>query len=417
MRVALCLRGEPSSVWSRVTAILRAAVICALVLLVGCKPESYPESLSFPLREDPLVVSYKEERDIQSLGPLGDLEYPIRELQAKARGNPKEYKILDPTELSADEKKNLKSALDDMFGTPAHPQVQVKNAALFPIFDRLLLDDPALERGSTLFRRHCLHCHGLSGDGRGPTAPWVHPSPRDYRRGYFKFTSVNVSASGGLEEFKPLRSDLLRTLREGVEGTSMTNFRDLKDIELEDLVSYVIFLSIRGNVEFEVMRKLLDPDTPDKEKNELSEKIAALVNEETERIVGQWNDQVNPPIEPEKPPFELTDKAAMEKGYDLFAGKAGCRACHVDFGRQAGFLYDKWGTLARPNNLTQGVYRGGRRPIDMYFRIHSGINPSTMPAQSAALKPEEIWQLVAFVRTLPYPDQLPEKVRKDVYGR
>ena len=63
-------------------------------------------------------------------------------------------------------------------------------------------------------------------------------------------------------------------------------------------------LSMRGNVEFEVMRKLLDPDAAAEDK---ARKIDAMVNEETERIVGQWNDQVNPPIEP--PPFEkLTDK-------------------------------------------------------------------------------------------------------------
>src|SRR5437870_8685674 len=73
---------------------------------------------------------------------------------------------------------------------------------------------------------------------------------------------------------RPLRSTLFpyTTL-----FRSMTNFRDLKDIELEDLVSYVIFLSMRGNVEFEVMRKLLDPDAAAEDK---ARKIDAMRSEE-----------------------------------------------------------------------------------------------------------------------------------------
>ena len=43
------------------------------------------------------------------------------------------------------------------------------------------------------------------------------------------------------------------------------------------------------------------------------------------------------------------------------------------------FRYDEWGTLVRPMNLTTGVYRGGRRPIDLYWRIKGGIEPSGMP--------------------------------------
>ena len=38
-----------------------------------------------------------------------------------------------------------------------------------------------LAEGSKLYRQHCLHCHGLEGNGRGPTGYWVNPPPRDYR--------------------------------------------------------------------------------------------------------------------------------------------------------------------------------------------------------------------------------------------
>ena len=44
--------------------------------------------------------------------------------------------------------------------------------------------------------------------------------------------------------------------------------------------------------------------------------------------------------------------------------------------------------------------RGGRRPIDLYRRISSGIAGGPMPAMSGNLKGEEIWALVHYTRTL-----------------
>ena len=42
-----------------------------------------------------------------------------------------------------------------------------------------------------LYRKHCVHCHGITGDGRGPTALFLNPYPRDYRQGVYKF-KINV---------------------------------------------------------------------------------------------------------------------------------------------------------------------------------------------------------------------------------
>ncbi len=49
--------------------------------------------------------------------------------------------------------------------------------------------------GYALYRRNCLHCHGVSGAGDGPTAPFLYPLPRDYRKGIFKFTSTPSGAT------------------------------------------------------------------------------------------------------------------------------------------------------------------------------------------------------------------------------
>jgi mono/diheme cytochrome c family protein len=98
-------------------------------------------------------------------------------------------------------------------------------------------------------------------------------------------------------------------------------------------------------------------------------------------------------------------KASVERGKALFLGDRGkCVTCHLDYGRQSLFKFDAWGTLVRPANLTNAVYRGGRRPIDLYWRIHSGINGSGMIR--FPLSDEEIWDVVHFVRALPYPGMM-----------
>ena len=40
---------------------------------------------------------------------------------------------------------------------------------------------------------------------------------------------------------------------------------------------------------------------------------------------------------------------------------------------------DDWGNSVRPANLNRGVYKGGRRPIDIFWRVAKGINGAQMP--------------------------------------
>jgi mono/diheme cytochrome c family protein len=67
---------------------------------------------------------------------------------------------------------------------------------------------------------------------------------------------------------------------------------------------------------------------------------------------------------------------------------------------------DDWGQPLRAADLNKGVYKGGRRPIDIYWRIAKGINGAKMPGHGSALKPEQIWDLVNFVLALPYDQDL-----------
>ena len=56
--------------------------------------------------------------------------------------------------------------------------------------------------------------------------------------------------------------------------------------------------------------------------------------------------------------------------------------------------------------------------MDLYWRIHSGINGAQMPASNNAVKtPKEIWELVNFVLTVSESKgrrQLKEKFQIDV---
>jgi mono/diheme cytochrome c family protein len=381
-----------------------------LVTLAGCTDE-YPANLTYPLRNDPLLIS-----SIISVPRHWDKpgDFPARMLSGLSETDREDAdkRFLDPSELSGNSDDQLETALENVFGTPQEPKV---GAIAGEIRASLKLDDTTLARGSVLYRMHCLHCHGLTGNGRGPTASWVNPHPRDYRQGVFKFTSTL-----GDNARKPRREDLLRTVRQGIEGTSMPSFGLIPEADQEAIVSYVIHLSMRGNVEFILMQGLL-------EQRLAAGDIKDEVNQTT-LTVGDWwlaagkeENLIKPDPKFPIPSGDEERRESITRGYNLFraAGDAGCIACHKDYGRQAALFFDAWGTIGRPTDLTQGVYRGGRRRIDLYWRLYQGVNGSNMPPFGNVLASESfkaqnkhdgIWDLINFLEVLPY------KTMREKYG-
>jgi hypothetical protein len=68
---------------------------------------------------------------------------------------------------------------------------------------------------------------------------------------------------------------------------------------------------------------------------------------------------------------------------------------------------DDWGNPLRPANLNRGVYKGGRRPIDIYWRIAKGINGAQMPAHyPSPFDEKKVWDMVNFVLALPFEPAL-----------
>lgn len=392
------------------------ALFLGLFALTGCG-DNYSVEIKYPLRTDWIVekpptlqptrfnppgvlpLYVLDNRDTTLFGPDHDLL--ITELDQN-------HIIQDPRSLKQDDKGILALSLRELAGRPRHPKIDLNGSKYDEINEKVVtqlkLDRKTLAAGGKLYRRHCLHCHGLSGDGKGPTGAWVNPPPRDYRQGIFKFTS----SSQGQGERKPRREDLKRILYNGIDGTSMPSFHLLKPDEIEALVSYVIHLSIRGQTEYVTILDLIREPESDM-------KIYERVRENAQTIIEQWLKAQESEIKPVKVPEYKSEEERLEsavRGFRIFSTKdqGGCIQCHVNFGRDAPLYYDAWGTVVRPRNLYANQIRGGRRPIDLYWRIHSGINGANMPAvitSEADLQQKEdwIWDIVSFLQMLPYKEK------------
>lgn len=373
--------------------LLGIPALCAM-LLSGCV-DTYPADLHYTPRTDVLVTDTFKNVAISRFDPPGDMTYLISLVKDDSDRN----LLIDPSKMKPGERQKLNAALEADFGTPLQPKVPKLSEEGGPdLVKDLRLGSEKLAEGSRLYRLHCLHCHGLTGNGRGPTAAWINPHPRDFRSGIFKFTS----SSQGDKSRKARREDLLHTLRHGIEGTAMPSFGLQPEDALDAIVSYVIHLSLRGQVEFDIIKNLVRPVDQKLEENEIPERVKELAA----AYANLWHEAesrvINPPLDG-YPKNEVEFAESVRSGYRLFQKDGmSCISCHMDYGRQNNFLPDSWGTIVRAADLTQGNFRGGRRPIDLYWRIHSGINGANMPA-SDARQPKEIWDVVNFLQVLPYP--------------
>jgi mono/diheme cytochrome c family protein len=146
-------------------------------------------------------------------------------------------------QIAPEHQKAIANILGAMFGTPdepfALPEIGLDQRKLAMAAGPVWSDEQGGKHG--LYRRHCAHCHGISGDGLGPTAAILDPYPRDYRSGVFKFKSTYTAA-------QPTDDDLRRILHDGIPGTAMPSFALLPPDEREALVEYVKYLSIRGQM-------------------------------------------------------------------------------------------------------------------------------------------------------------------------
>lgn len=399
-------------------------------------------------------------------------------------------------QVSEPYQQEIADVLGALFGTPDEPLAPADSGLdqkkLTLAAGAAWSDDGGVSHG--LYRKHCVHCHGISGDGRGPTARFVNPYPRDYRRGLFKFKSTYNPA-------KPTDADLHRVLFEGIPGTSMPSFSLLPAIEVEALVEYVKYLSLRGEMEIRltefVASELGEEEAEDDDGNPIVDAAgnpklvrppldpskdadqATAITDALAEIVALWQEapeQVIVPIEEQIPqddrsPEEIAESVNLGRAL-FFGAKANCVKCHgpTALGDGQTTDFDDWAKAqhefvlaiqrdaasikrredapapegesdkdrderirqldeeraslaerqavadtfypirnAIPRNLRKGIFRGGRRRIDVFWRIHAGVPGALMPGlggtspgAEGTLSETDIWHIVDYVLSVEY---------------
>ena len=355
-------------------------------------------------------------------------------------------------------------ALKGLFGSPTDPQMpEILKSTDYA--DLISLDRVKaaghVEGKVGLYEKHCATCHGVVGNGRGTTAALLDPYPRDYRAGKFKFKSTPRGS-------KPLREDLEYVIGHGIEGTSMKAIPELKPDDVKVLTDYVIYLSIRGELERNLLRQAEEIDfesgdslfdlslasSSETEKKDKFKEQSTNVDDTLAEICESWleaGDRVKDiPEIPEGIPVPATRaevlaakqssedsplKKSIARGYEVFRTEAAaCGKCHgkEGYGDGTNVDYDDWtkewttrigieptdeqsqiplvarGALPPRRILARdfrlGLFRGGSEPERIYRRIAEGIDGTPMPA--ASIPVEDIWHLVNFVRSFDSPPEL-----------
>lgn len=273
-----------------------------------------------------------------------------------------------------------------------------------------------LEHGRDVYAQQCLGCHGVTGAGDGPAAEYLDPPPRDYRKGLFKFTSTPRGR-------KPRQEDLQRIIRHGAKGTSMPAFPWMEHEDVEAVIDYVKSLSSRGELELELIREsedsLVTEDDPETPEDDVESYDPERVAELADGIAAEWAEAASLVVLPQTPMVPYNDET-IELGARAFV-KESCYKCHGIDGRgnrTADVGKDEWGNVAYAANLAAGTLHGGRRPIDIYRRIYSGINGTPMPGFASAFESQgnldTTWHLTHFITSIVEGRELPEELLKEL---
>jgi len=219
--------------------------------------------------------------------------------------------------------------------------------------------EEVLSLGKEVYARRCAGCHGAKGDGKGPSAVFLYPKPRDFTTGVFKFRSTAGKDS------LPTDADLYLTLTHGLWGTSMPSMQEISDRQRGAIVQYLKTFSDRWRKESGGIPISIPSEVP------------------------------------------LT-AASIEKGKVLF--QTNCALCHGEQGQAdgplagPGMLMDDWGEPIRPAHLSlpAGMPRGVKLGHDgphLFQTIVGGIGGTPMPPFDG-LKAEDVWDLVHYVQSL-----------------
>jgi cytochrome c oxidase cbb3-type subunit 2 len=139
--------------------------------------------------------------------------------------------ILNPPKDQLEEAPNL-AQIDRSYWLSGNP---------LPVTEQNLL------RGKEIFLQRCVGCHGIAGDGKGPGASFMSPSPAD-------FTDADDACCGG--DTGP--GDFYYRILRGWPGTAMENFGER--LSVDDIWRVVLFVKTIPN---HTLRKNVVPEPKD----------------------------------------------------------------------------------------------------------------------------------------------------------
>ena len=219
-----------------------------------------------------------------------------------------------------------------------------------PAAARPPVDRGFLALGAEVYRLRCIPCHGVNGNGKGIHAARLTVPARDFTKGVYAFRSTPTGTP-------PTDLDLFRTVSRGVHGTAMIPWNWLGDAERWAVVEHVKSFSPRFREE------------------------------------GAGDPVVVPPAPAETPALVALGAAAWVRN--------GCGKCHGEAGEGDGpsapTLRRDGGTPIRPLPFSAGRFRRGNSLPDLWLTLATGLDGTPMPSY-AAVPPEELWALSAWVR-------------------
>ena len=210
------------------------------------------------------------------------------------------------------------------------------------------------QHGKAIYGEHCAECHGPAGQGDGPAAYFLMPRPRDFTAGKYKIRSTETGTL-------PTDDDLLRTVRQGLYGTSMPGWGPiLSETDIRDVVDYTKSFSARFGSE-----------QPQPVKGGA-------------QVVGTSD--------------------SITRGAGIYQ-KLQCGKCHGSDGRGTGAVAtefeDDWKQPLRASDLTEPwTFRGGAGRQDVYMRFRTGMSGTPMPSFKDAASDRDMWDLANYVVSL-----------------
>ena len=217
---------------------------------------------------------------------------------------------------------------------------------------------PSVERGKLVYTEKCVFCHAEDGSGKGVSAFYSSPRPRNFIKGQYKFRTTPFGKI-------PTDDDIYQMLVRGMPGTTMPSWKHFPEVDLKSLVLYLKTLSTKF-AKFEKRGK-------------------------THQV-----------IKGESPPS--FDQESLERGKKFF--NTTCSGCHGLKGRSDGEStkrnVDIESDAIRPRNLTKPwTFRRGSSPKDLFLTIRTGLSTTAMPRHSERIyKDRDIWDIVYYIRTL-----------------